>query len=133
MGQLYAAFGSSHSIMLAATPEDWVGAFRDSDRRMPLFDKAGIPRNYDELLAVAPPNSGDMVTPEKLLAAHKRTFHAVHDLKRHIDATDLDALVIVGDDQHELFQDAMMPSLAIYYGDTIRNAPRALIPHTDWY
>src|SRR5215469_12961512 len=105
MGQLYAAFGSSHSIMLAATPEDWTSAFRDSDRRMPLFDHTGMPRSYDELLAVAPPNSAHMVTPEKLLAAHKRTFRVVADLKRHIEATDLDALVIVGDDQHELFQD----------------------------
>ena len=41
-----------------------------------------------------------------------------------IDATELDALVIVGDDQHELFQDSMMPALGIYYGRTIRNAAR---------
>jgi len=133
MGQLYAAFGSSHSIMLAATTEDWVGAFRDSDRRMPLFDRSGMPRNYDELLAAAPPDAGNMVTPEKMLNAHKRTSHAVRDLKRHIEATDLDALVIVGDDQHELFQDSMMPSLAIYYGDTIRNAPRTDVAIADWY
>jgi 3-O-methylgallate 3,4-dioxygenase len=133
MGQLYAAFGSSHSIMLAATPEDWVGAFRASDRRMPLFDKTGIPRNYDELLAVAPSDAADMVTPDKMLAAHKRTFKAVADLKRHLEVTDLDALVIIGDDQHELFQDSMMPSLAIYYGDTIRNAPRAAVVKDNWY
>jgi 3-O-methylgallate 3,4-dioxygenase len=133
MGQLYAAFGSSHSIMLAATPEDWVGAFRESDRKMPLFDKTGMPRNYDELLAVAPSDSAGMVTPEKMLAAHKRTFRAVADLKRHIEATDLDALVVIGDDQHELFQDSMMPSLAIFYGETIRNAPRAAVAKSDWY
>ena len=133
MGQLYAAFGSSHSIMLAATPEDWTSAFRDSDRRMPLFDRTGMPRNYDELLAAAPPDAADMVTPDKLLEAHKHSFHAVANLKRHIEATDLDALVIIGDDQHELFQDAMMPSLAIYYGDTIRNAPRGTMTKADWY
>jgi 3-O-methylgallate 3,4-dioxygenase len=133
MGQLVAAFGSSHSIMLAATREDWISAFRESDRRMPLFDRAGTPRDYDELLAVAPHNSGAMVTPEKLGDAYDLTFRAVAELKRQIDNTELDALIIIGDDQHELFQDAIMPALGIYYGKTIRNAARVTTPEADWY
>jgi hypothetical protein len=31
------------------------------------------------------------------------------------------------------FQDAMMPSLAIYYGQTIRNAAQRAVPGGDWY
>jgi hypothetical protein len=133
MARLVAAFGSSHSIMLTAEREDWLGAFRDSDRRMPLFDKTGASRSYDELLAVAPAHSETLVTREALLAAHERTFAAIAELKRQIDATALDALVIVGDDQHELFQDSMMPALAIYYGKTIRNASHAQFDGEGWY
>ena len=133
MARLVAAFGSSHSIMLAATREDWTFAFRESDSALPLFDRTGAARSYAELLAAAPEGAGTMVTPEKMEAAYERTFAAVAELKRQIDATQLDVLVIVGDDQHELFQDAMMPALGIYYGETIRNAAQHEVPDGNWY
>jgi 3-O-methylgallate 3,4-dioxygenase len=133
MAHLTAAFGSSHSIMLTATREDWVGAFRESDQRMPLFDKTGATKTYAELLATAPKNSEEIATPEKLERAHDLTFAAIAELKRRMDATALDALIIVGDDQHELFQDDMMPALGVYYGKTIRNAARAEFEGESWY
>jgi hypothetical protein len=133
MARLVAAFGSSHSIMLTAERKDWLEAFRESDRRMPLFDKTGAQRSYDELLQIAPARSETMVTTDKLVTAYERTLAAIAELKRQIDATPLDALVIVGDDQHELFQDSLMPSLAIYYGETIRNAARAEFDGEGWY
>jgi 3-O-methylgallate 3,4-dioxygenase len=133
MAQLVAAFASSHSLMLAATTEDWIERFRQTDRGMPLFDKNGIPRDYEELLKAAPPDAESLVTPEKLRSAYERTFKAVAELKNHIDATELDALVIIGDDQHELFQDSLMPALGIYYGKTIRNAARKKTPEGNWY
>ena len=34
-----------------------------------------------------------------------------------------DAVVIVGDDQEELFSDANMPAVSIYYGDRIAMHP----------
>jgi hypothetical protein len=133
MARLVAAFGSSHSVMLAATRDDWNLAFRESDRRMPLFDSHGNATNYDALLAAAPPNSESMVTAEKLSDAYDRTFASVAELRRQMDEVSLDCLIIIGDDQHELFQDSMMPSLAIYYGQTIRNAARSNTPGADWY
>ena len=57
------------------------------------------------------------MTPEKLLAApmsapsRRSPNSSARSMRRP-----LDALVIVGDDQHELFQDSMMPSL----GDLLR-------------
>ena len=36
---------------------------------------------------------------------------------------ELDALIIVGDDQKELFYEDHLPSILVYYGDTIRNVP----------
>src|ERR1700704_1056082 len=132
MAQLVAAFASSHSLMLAATTQDWIDGFRQTDRRMPLFDKHGTPRDYNELLAAAPPDAASLGTPEKMSEAYERTFKAVAELKTHIDGCELDALIIVGDDQHELFQDSMMPALGIYYGRTIRNAAREKTPAGNW-
>ena len=131
MARLVAAFGSSHSIMLAAPREDWQRALRDSDRRMPLFDASGEPTSYDALLALAPRDSENLVTADRLSAAYDRTFAAVAELKRQMDQVPLDCLIVIGDDQHELFQDAMMPSLAIYYGESIRNAAQRPAPDGD--
>lgn len=133
MAELAAAFGSSHSVMLAATREDWVANFRKTDPGMPLFDRSGQKRSYDELLALAPADAAGRVTPDKMSAAFDRMTGAVAELIRQFSQVPLDALIIVGDDQHELFQDAMMPSLAIYYGASIRNAARSGRAPENWY
>src|SRR5262245_20467756 len=113
MARLVAAFGSSHSVMLSAERKDWIAAFRESDQRMPLYDRTGAKRSYAELFAAAPNDAQERVTDAKMLAAHARTFAAIAELKRQIDETELDVLIVAGDDQHELFQDTMMPALAI--------------------
>jgi hypothetical protein len=133
VAELAAAFGSSHSVMLAATREDWIANFRKTDPGMPLIDKTGQRRSYDELLALAPADAADRVTPGKMSAAFDRMTGAVAELTRQFLKVPLDALITIGDDQHELFQDAMMPSLAIYYGANIRNAARPERPPKDWY
>src|SRR5215831_15148189 len=46
MAKLAAAFGSSHSVMLAAELEDWLRGFRQSDLRMKFYDNEGKPRTY---------------------------------------------------------------------------------------
>ena len=77
MAELVAAFGSSHSVMLAATREDWVANFRKTDPRMPLIDKHGQKRSYDELLAASQPGVADRVSPEKMTAAYDHTMEAI--------------------------------------------------------
>jgi 3-O-methylgallate 3,4-dioxygenase len=133
MARLVAAFGSSHSIMLAAEREDWVAGFRDSDQRMPLYDKTGARTTYADLLAAAPKDAADRVTEAKMEWTYNRTFAAVAELKHQIASTPMDVLIVAGDDQHELFHDTMMPSLAIYYGKTIRNAAQHEVPEENWY
>src|SRR5687767_10996754 len=133
MARITAAFGSSHSLMLVATREDWVENFRLSDRRMPLYGRGGETLSYDELLTAATREAHDRVTPERMEAAHERTLASIAKLRGEIEAAELDALIIFGDDQHELFQDRLMPSLAIYYGETIRNAGMPATLPEDWY
>lgn len=119
--------------MLVSETEDWIEKFRVSDRRMPLYGRDGESLTYDGLLAAAPRDAEDWVTPEKMIDRHRQTDAAILKLRGAIEATPLDALIIVGDDQHELFLDALMPSLAIYYGDTIRNAGAPPAIPEDWY
>ena len=54
-------------------------------------------------------------------------------MREEVRGAKLDALIICGDDQYELFHDDNMPSIAIYYGDTIRQRRAAESRDPDWY
>jgi hypothetical protein len=133
LARLAAAYGSSHSLMLVTTKEDWIERFRVSDHRMPLYDQEGKTLSYEDLLAIAPENAEAMASSEALGKAYETTFNAVAKLRCEIEEARLDALIVVGDDQHELFDDDLMPPLAIYYGETIRNAGEPEEMPEDWY
>src|SRR6516225_3877463 len=134
MAQLAAAFGSSHSIMLVSQREDWQHGFRVIDTKNPhYYDKRGDKTDYEALLAAAPPNSEAMVTPEKMGERFDAAQAAMDELGRRIRAARLDVLLIVGDDQSELFRTTNNPAFAIYFGPTIRNTAREpAAPGDNW-
>lgn len=134
MARLVAAFGSSHSIMLVSQREDWQHGFRAVDPKNPhYYDKTGNRVTYDALLERAPANSGEMVTPEKMGERYDEAEAAMDELRERIRAAKLDVLIVVGDDQTELFRTTNNPAFAIYYGETIRNAKRETGPNDSWY
>lgn len=120
MAQFVAAFGSSHSPMLASRVEDWQTGFlaRDKARRFVDFD--GNECDYDTLLARAPVDALERIAPAHLSRRHAEANAAMTRLRNDVAGAKLDALIIVGDDQEELFQHDNMPAIGIYYGDTIR-------------
>lgn len=133
MARLVAAFGTSHSISLNATLDDWLVNFRVRDRTLTFYDRRGEARSYDDVLRLAPANAAELITPEKIEERYAAAQANVARMKREIAAAKLDVLIIVGDDQHELFEDAHMPSIGIYYGETIRNAGPIAVPEDDFH
>lgn len=125
MAQLVAAFGSSHSIMLVSQREDWMHGFRAIDPKNPhLYDKAGRKTEYAALLAAAPPQAEALQPPEVLSQRFDAAQAAMDRVRDAIAAAKLDVLIIVGDDQTELFTPRNNPAIAIYHGPTIRNTAR---------
>lgn len=125
MARLVAAFGSSHSIMLVARRDDWQHGFRVIDATNPhYYDRRGDKTDYASLLAAAPPEAPAMVTPERMGERFDAAQAAMDHLGQRIREARLDVLVIVGDDQTELFRTTNNPAIAIYHGDTIRNTAR---------
>jgi Catalytic LigB subunit of aromatic ring-opening dioxygenase len=125
MARLVAAFGSSHSIMLVSQREDWMHGFRVIDQKNPhLFDKAGDKTDYAALLAAAPAGAAQRVTPELMSERYEAAEAAMDRVGAAIVAAKLDVLLIVGDDQTELFRTSNNPAIAIFYGATIRNTAR---------
>src|SRR6185437_3383978 len=132
MARLIAAFGSSHSVMLAAELQDWLRGFRESDLRMKYYDREGNPRSYADVLARAPANIEELIADDAVTARYNEVQGAMKRMRRDIAEARLDVLVIVGDDQYELFKDTHMPSIGIYYGESIRNAARANAKRFSW-
>jgi hypothetical protein len=132
MARLVAAFGSSHSPMLAARAEDWNGGFLGRDRTRAHVDLDGNPCGYDALLRNAPADAADRIAPERLAERHAEVQASIVRLAGDIAAAKLDALIVVGDDQEELFDQTNMPAVGIYYGETIRNAGQGSIAGDDW-
>ncbi|MCW5669547.1 MAG: protocatechuate 3,4-dioxygenase [Hydrogenophaga sp.] len=125
MARLVAAFGSSHSIMLVSQREDWQHGFRVIDtKNAHYFDQQGEKTDYPTLLARAPAGSEAMVTPERMGQRYDAAEAAMDQLGERIRAARLDVLLIVGDDQTELFRTSNNPAFAIFYGPTIRNTAR---------
>jgi 3-O-methylgallate 3,4-dioxygenase len=133
MAQVVAAFGTSHSTMLVSSIEHWQEMFDRVDRRAPINDFDGVPRTFDDLLKTLPPDAAAKVTNAAQAERHRATMDAMDRLERDIAASGVDVLVIIGDDQREVFKDAFRPAIAIYYGETIRNAAAPQEPAADWY
>lgn len=125
MARLVAAFGSSHSIMLVAQREDWMHGFRSIDPQNPhYFDKQGKKTDYAALLAAAPPQAHALQTPEVLSQRYDAAQAAMDRVRDAITAARLDVLLVVGDDQTELFRTSNNPAIAIFHGPAIRNTAR---------
>jgi hypothetical protein len=133
MAQVVAAFGTSHSTMLVSSVEHWQDMFDRVDRRAPINDFDGVPRTFDELLKNLPADAAAKIAKNAMAERHRATMDAMERLERDISGSAVDALVIIGDDQREVFKDAFRPAIAIYYGETIRNAAAPPEPADDWY
>jgi 3-O-methylgallate 3,4-dioxygenase len=134
MARLVAAFGSSHSIMLVSRREDWQHGFRAIDPKNPhYYDREGRRTTYDALLAAAPEDAEALVTPQRMGERWDHAEAAMDTLRDRIAAAKLDVLVVIGDDQTELFRTTNNPAFAIYYGETIRNAKAEVEESDGWY
>ncbi len=122
MARIVAGFGSSHSPMLAAREEDWPVAFLARDRARQHVDLDGRPCRYDDLLVAAPEDAALRIAPDTLRQRHANVQAAIARLRCDIAAAKLDALIVIGDDQEELFDHSNMPAIGVYYGEAIANA-----------
>ncbi|HEY7063655.1 MAG TPA: hypothetical protein VII06_19405 [Chloroflexota bacterium] len=92
---------SSHAPSMFAAPEDW-------------------PRIYETLTRGVPqPPQAAAETPEVIATYVQRIRKNLRTLREQIEAYQPDALIIVGDDQREVFGPAASPSLALYLGESV--------------
>jgi 3-O-methylgallate 3,4-dioxygenase len=84
------------------------------------LDREGRRVSYAELLKAAP--AGIDVSPEILKSRVAACERHLDRLSRSIEDARLDALVVVGDDQHEQYFEDNMPAFLVYCGASIVNS-----------
>lgn len=121
MAKIVFGAGTSHTPMLLASDET-LQRFVETDQKMKHRDKEGHSVTYGDLLEKADPKMAHMVAPENLVARQNVARDAAKRLRKVISAANLDALIVLGDDQNESYLEDCRPTFAVYYGETIRNS-----------
>ncbi len=121
MGRIVLGMGTSHSPQLSTPPELWAALGERDTHNPALLDNSGKRRSFEELLEMAPPTMRGQVTPEKFQQRHEACQKGIARLSQAVADASLDALVIIGDDQEEMFLDDNMPMMTVYWGDSFTN------------
>jgi 3-O-methylgallate 3,4-dioxygenase len=83
---------------------------------------------YEELEAVADPQIKKVVNVEKFSERAANIQKGLDELKVRFGQTNPDVVVMIGDDQSEFFFDDNMPTINVFWGDSIKMIPRAIRP-----
>lgn len=123
MAEIVMGIGASHSPLLNSPAEDYPKHAEVDASGRKLLDTHGEPVTYGELLERADPTIQDQIRPEVLEERAQACTDNIARLDREIRDANLDALIIIGDDQNEQYSDDNMPAILIYRGETIINNP----------
>src|SRR5260370_39699560 len=118
MAQIGIGIGTWPTPMLNVAAEEWP-LYEELDRQRSHLYKDGRHATYNELLAIAPPSLRAELAPEKLAKRHGEAMAAVSRLHAALIGAKLDAVVIIGDDQKEIYHEGNMPRVLGYRGETV--------------
>lgn len=121
MAQIVYGVGTSHSPMLILTPEQWeLRAGFDRDLEKHPFRLKNY--SFEELNKLRGGKEfADQSTIEVKTERYNRCQTQLDALGEILLGLDLDALVIIGDDQEEMFFGDNQPTFAVYCGDEVVN------------
>jgi 3-O-methylgallate 3,4-dioxygenase len=123
MAQLVLGIGSSHGPMLSMPPEVWSQRSEADRRNRELYFRGSI-YPFDDLISLRESeNLAAKITPQEMGARFDACQVAMDALGRTIVETDLDVMVVIGDDQAELFYDDNMPAFGIFTGVEFDHVP----------
>ncbi len=121
MARVTLGLGVSHGPMLSTPPDQWDGRVK-ADRQNPEHPFRGGTYTFDELVRLrADENLSAQITLSASTTRHAACQHGIEALAARLDQSRPDVLVLVGNDQREIFKPELTPAFSVFYGDTIRN------------
>lgn len=123
MAEIVLGIASSHAPQLVMPADMWWRRAED-DKQNPSHWFRGRSYSFEELLHErAGEHLEDQLSPtltRERFDACQRAIRALADTLRQVAP---DAVVIVGDDQHECFLEDNMPALSVFWGESVLSAP----------
>ena len=130
MARIVLGIGTSHSPLLVLGSGEWELRSGDDRRNPALNTLDGRLLSYDALVAERGEPYGRQSDPALFPAIAQRAERALDRLAEALHAAAPDVLLVVGDDQGELFGDDNMPALAVFHGDELVMRPAEHLAHS---
>lgn len=130
MAKIVFSMAASHTPMLTLEGKRWSERAADDMRNKALNLSDGRYVSYDELALENGAPYGAVATEAKFLEIEAAAQKALDHMADQLERAAPDVVVIVGDDQAELFSLSNMPSISIYYGEEILTHKRHIGPQT---
>lgn len=119
MAKLVFSFAASHTPMLALEGKRWNERAADDLKNQSLNLSDGRFVSYDQLVKENGAPYADVATEAKFLEIEAASQKALDKVADELEQAAPDLVIIVGDDQAELFSFANMPAISIFYGEEI--------------
>lgn len=123
LAEIVLGIGSSHTPQMSTSAEFWSEHAARDRRNAGLLTADGERRTYDEVLASAPRELELELAPAVWTAKFERAQAAVQTLARRLDGAGTDVVVVIGDDQNELFGASGIPAIGLYLGEELWDLP----------
>lgn len=123
MAEIVLAIGTSHSPLLLLPAADWVDRGNDDKRNQKLNLSDGRFLPYAALEAEVNSRYAEQATPAMFHGQWTQCQQALDRLADEIAAADPELVIVVGDDQEELFDLRCMPAFAVFCGEEIVTRP----------
>lgn len=118
MAEIVVGVAASHSPQLSSGVE-WWSNHGERDRTNPkLLGHDGEFHTYEEL-PIAPQAVLDQLKPEIYEAKYERAQKGIETLTRILADARPDVVLVIGDDQWEMFKDEGIPAFALFHGDRL--------------
>jgi OH-DDVA oxygenase len=125
MAQIILGMGVSHTPQLHTPAEQWDIRI-DADRRNKAHKYRGKTYDWDGLKTLRQSeNLANEAMLERRQERLRRAHQSLEELAQMFEGVKPDVAVIVGNDQHELFDDSITPAFTVFWGDSIENVPRS--------
>jgi hypothetical protein len=130
MAQIVFSLATSHTPMLALEGKRWSERAADDLKSQTLNLSDGRYMSYSQLAALNGAPYGAVATEQKFLEIEAASQKALDRIAARLAEAAPDVVIIVGDDQAELFSLGNMPSMSIFYGDEILTHEKPITPQT---
>ncbi len=129
MAQIVLGVGSSHSPLLVLGSGEWQVRSQDDRRNKSLNTLDGRLSSYEALVAERGERYAEQCDPALFPVLAARAEAALDRLAEAIRAAAPDVLLVVGDDQGELFGHDNMPAISVFYGAELVMRPAEHLSH----